>query len=784
MFTTMGRSRRRTGDQAAAAAAQREISPPPPGSDSTFGVRSLNGSVTWSPAVEGDHGGAMEGSSTREAVLNRSSDDSDHASFSAISSSREDQGGLDLDVMSGGGMDEDRLSTTTRTRDDQQRELTEEMDTTPVSLAPSPLLPDPFDTSSSSPRRAPGQSSTENQISPSAPIPVNGRIAHIGSGIMWGPSSPDETLHPLSLSTSSSTATGQGQGLASLISACQYPMTQPSPDPSYPASVWRYNHHTADGDKDDEEEEEEEEEEELFHRTLSNQDTGRDLPSEPSSPASFTSLPSYVGSMSSLSRTSSPISGISGPSINREFSDAVHSRIPPHYRDSSAESLLQGGEHLGHRSEELVIPMLSLPSSSLHLSLASWHGETNMIKVVLLGEVELAREVIRVLENRVQIVHLDKGGIGIVKNDKVVLSLTIASSVEQIRKTIHASYSALSRLLHPHPPKGSEGSVRRMISEHSRRALWVHLILNLGPDPIPQSLSSIAPVRHLAQNIPETSRPSEGPHDPAASPSSLDDPTPMPGSHLASSYFAASTTGDLNRAERYAQDLQELLENLPAVETQSIDTFLARRAFMMSSDPASSLEASITSADSGYQSQPHSGTSSHFDSHPPMPTVARASGGGEWEAGLSRRIAANIQRRERDDHHRSTRGALSRARPVKDRRVKRANCSPPPLFPISSAPIGKVSGARSSTIRTSLIWKTFGDIWNGLFGIWTTPMIISEPTGIPEPTNRPSAPPEDEVPPKRRRPNWRWRIGAAIVAVGVGIWLSNTKIQVSAHIKF
>ena len=282
-----------------------------------------------------------------------------------------------------------------------------DVDATPLPTTPGlPLLPDPF-----APSPPPSPSSTPAAASPpthptssplrSSPIPVNGRIAHVGQGILWPPSSPDETLHPLSLSTS--------QGLASLV----------HPRPNL--------HSDAEGMYDDHDH---------LHRALSDLEHLGDMGgiSGRSSPASFTSLPSYVGSMSSLSRASSPVSGISGAAISRETSYSAHHRFAGlHERE------YEGDEAAGSRSEELVLPTLSLPSSSLHLSLPKWEGEVSGVKVVLLGAMDKAQEAIRALGAKLELVDVGEG-VGIVKDGGVVLILNISPRTELV------SYSMFVRV--------------------------------------------------------------------------------------------------------------------------------------------------------------------------------------------------------------------------------------------------------------------------------------------------------------------------------------------------
>ena len=141
--------------------------------------------------------------------------------------------------------------------------------------------------------------------------------------------------------------------------------------------------------------------------TLTHHDVDDHLPenpSEPSSPASFTSMPSYVASVSSVSRTSSPL-GSAG-----DFARQV-----------------------GAASQDLVLPMLSLPSTSLHMSLRRWEGEFLGIKVVLAGSQEATQKIIRGLGERSELAEMGrKGEVGIVRAGRVEGMLITGLSSEQV----------------------------------------------------------------------------------------------------------------------------------------------------------------------------------------------------------------------------------------------------------------------------------------------------------------------------------------------------------------
>ncbi len=129
-------------------------------------------------------------------------------------------------------------------------------------------------------------------------------------------------------------------------------------------------------------------------------------PSEPSSPASFTSMPSYVASVSSVSRTSSPIGSASD--------------FARHIAASSG-------------SEDLVLPMLSLPSTSLHMSLRRWDGEVGGIKVVVVGGQVGTQRLMKGLGERCELAEMGKKGeVGVVRAGRMVAVLITGLNDEQV----------------------------------------------------------------------------------------------------------------------------------------------------------------------------------------------------------------------------------------------------------------------------------------------------------------------------------------------------------------
>ena len=126
--------------------------------------------------------------------------------------------------------------------------------------------------------------------------------------------------------------------------------------------------------------------------------------SEPSSPNSFTSMPSYVASISSVSRTSSPLGSAT------DFARQVNAG-----------------------SEDLVLPMLSLPSTSLHMSLRRWDGEVGGIKVFVAGSQEATKSFTGRLGERCELAEMGiEGKIGILRAGRMVAMLFTGSNTEQV----------------------------------------------------------------------------------------------------------------------------------------------------------------------------------------------------------------------------------------------------------------------------------------------------------------------------------------------------------------
>ena len=152
-------------------------------------------------------------------------------------------------------------------------------------------------------------------------------------------------------------------------------------------------------------------------------DFDSDMSSAPPSPTSLTSMPSYVASLSSASGSSSP----AGP---------ANARTDSTYGIPASGAVLAAMARARHGAE-LVIPELSLPSSSLHLSLRDWEGSVQGVRVVLLGPAELTKRVIRAIGEREECVSVKPGGrgkglVGVVKADRMIGILETGVTAEQV----------------------------------------------------------------------------------------------------------------------------------------------------------------------------------------------------------------------------------------------------------------------------------------------------------------------------------------------------------------
>ncbi|KAK6910595.1 hypothetical protein I203_104627 [Kwoniella mangroviensis CBS 8507] len=364
--------------------------------------------------------------------------------------------------------------------------------------------------------------------------------------------------------------------------------------------------------------------------------------SEPSSPASFTSMPSYVASLSSLSRTSS----ISPMGINE------YSSQHPHITD------------------ELVLPTLALPSESLslHMSLNKWTGEEGGLGVILLGEREDVQRCLRRLRDEEALVEIQQG-VGVVRDGKIAMRImTGYISAEQARDRVLHAYSTLNALLHPQlrEDTSARAELRRLVEGYIGRSDWIHAVINLNEHEVnPPSLEGIIPVLHSNTNTPPDIANNDSITSTAKTPSlrSIEiEPTPRPSDEAsASGYFAPRSytpspasspglSGEFGIDMQAVSQIISILHDPTGCMDRSIDTFLSWRSTLTHrttdhlTSPVPSLYGDMTGQGQGERTMASSLTSTSSGVGA-MPTVARAQGGGEWEATLSRRVA---QRRESD----------------------------------------------------------------------------------------------------------------------------------------
>jgi hypothetical protein len=207
------------------------------------------------------------------------------------------------------------------------------------------------------------------------------------------------------------------------------------------------------------------------------------------------------------------------------------------------------------------------------------------------------------------------------------------------------------------------------------------------------------------------------------------------------SYFpslASSSTQNKTHSSLIRQ-LMNVLHDSDSIQRASSDKFLSwRSANRHRSQSSSQTSTHESSSIDSYEAEAAA-----------MPTVARAQGGGEWEAGLSRRLA---KRRQSDGlgqsrasaHHtrgtgkrRSTVTPNPKLRPHKEN--EKESCGP--LFPSHSRP-GRLSGDSYSRVGLGeLVEKTFGGMrrrwrwgivaaavalvvgWNYNWGVWAGPQL-------------------------------------------------------------
>jgi len=208
------------------------------------------------------------------------------------------------------------------------------------------------------------------------------------------------------------------------------------------------------------------------------------------------------------------------------------------------------------------------------------------------------------------------------------------------------------------------------------------------------SLSDVVPVIKSQIRPQDDDSVLEAVSSPLDSPHAIPDPTPRPGVE-GLSYFPSQ---DDQPDSDLVSQLISTLQSPDKVQSASTTKFLSWR---QSRRDLSSSQASTS------HSHEHSHESSSYEAAP-MPTLARAQGGGEWEATLSRRLAN--RRQSHSQHPTEEASKRGRRRSTASRpKVPKAKESCGPLFPFSSSP--NSSDPKGVGLGISeLMEKTFGEI--------------------------------------------------------------------------
>lgn len=464
-------------------------------------------------------------------------------------------------------------------------------------------------------------------------------------------------------------------------------------------------------------------------------------PSEPGSPMSFASMPSYVASLSSLSRASSAASPV-------------------------GEDAADANDDVGG---DLVLPQLSLPSESLslHLSLQRWPNRDvevgdgkserrGIVTVALVGIKDEIEKVLKEVKENVDMVKLEGGGLGIISDGRVAIRLITSLKIDQVQSKVYQAYQTLNALLSPVPPPSSEieSELRSLIAGYANREDWVHAVVAFGNQESSDKLERMTPVTRIFTNSSThesiASTPSavseRASHPSQISDSRLHGPTPrarddMDG-YFASQHFCSPLTSSGSAADpasthstnsartprspsilregtapmsTAARSLSDLLSSPSTLVYQSTASFLAWRYSLNGPSSTATSPISVSASASAYASA----SSSYCFGGNPMPTVARAQGGGEWEANLSRRVA---QRRESEGRSVGLsglgsgrgKGSTFKARPRRRRRSlekaeqEKACQSLFPKIPSSTSSYSQGKHRVSSLGIGWLVEKTFG----------------------------------------------------------------------------
>lgn len=184
---------------------------------------------------------------------------------------------------------------------------------------------------------------------------------------------------------------------------------------------------------------------------------------------------------------------------------------------------------------------------------------------------------------------------------------------------------------------------------YSAREDWIHAVVGVHTGtsylrcPLYRVQAECKASRHQAESLSHLVPVLDTGTSTTSTPDSpLGGPTPMPRTAPSSSYFDNPITRSLGDVGAIADSIIFALSpspttSSPSTRSRSVSTFLAWRPLAMSSSN-SSLD-SRGHAPTSATSTSTSGMDMDADPAHLMPTVARARGGGEWEATLSRRLA-------------------------------------------------------------------------------------------------------------------------------------------------
>jgi hypothetical protein len=147
-----------------------------------------------------------------------------------------------------------------------------------------------------------------------------------------------------------------------------------------------------------------------------------------------------------MSMPSSPGLGYSTDESSRQ--GAVLQALQRERARSGVGAMLSG--HLGRETgeeeedQDLVIPVLSLPSSSLHLSFREYEGVAEGVKIALVGDVAASRSFLRALGEKEDLVDLGKNGVGMVRDGKLEVVFVMGLNAAQVSSGVTLEAQCMS----------------------------------------------------------------------------------------------------------------------------------------------------------------------------------------------------------------------------------------------------------------------------------------------------------------------------------------------------